>query len=107
MERASLAFGGSPFAVTFSGFDQKSVKLVEQRFVVRQMAMQELLRIGVVTERRDQIVALQDAARVSISDKERLFPRVEQDGIHGFRPQAPQGKKLVSKPVRRPGKEFA
>ena len=105
MQRAAFALRRLSLAIAFSGFDQESVELVKNRFILRQILVQELLYGGIALARRNQPMPCQDTARIGVGDKKGLLPGVEQDGIHGFRPKSSQSEQLVSKSLRRLGKK--
>jgi hypothetical protein len=105
LEWATFALRRLSLANAFSGFDQKSVELVKNSLIVRQMLMQELLRGGVAVARGDQAMTCQDAARIGVRDEEGLLSGVEQDGIDGLRSKASQFEQLAADRLRGLGKE--
>ncbi len=63
--------------------------------------MQEILNRGVAGIQGHQPVTAEDAPRVSIRHKEGPPPRVQQDGVHGFRTKPLNAQEILSKNFRR------
>jgi hypothetical protein len=74
-----------PVAKAFGRLHQQGVKLIEQRFVRRQMLVKELLRGIVISRGGKKLVPRKDAARVSIRNKYGQPPGIEQNRVGGFR----------------------
>ena len=83
-----------PVAKAFGRLYQQGVKLIEQRFVRRQMLVKELLRGRVICRGGKKLMARKDAARVSIRNKYGLPPGIEQNRVGGFRADSFERQKL-------------
>ena len=93
-QRAFLTVRHVPVAIAFGRLHQQGVKLIEQRFVRRQMLVKELLRGIVIRRRGKKLVARKDAARVSVGNKYGLTAGIEQNGVGGFRADSVERQKL-------------
>ena len=83
-----------PVAKAFGRLYQQGVKLIEQRFVRRQMLVKELLRGMVICRGGKKLVARKDAARVSIRNKYGLPAGIEQNCVGGFHADSFERQKL-------------
>ena len=94
-----------PVAIAFGRLHQQGVKLIEQRFIRRQMLVKELLRGIVIRRRGKKLVPRKDAARVSIRNKYGLPAGIEQNCVGGFRADSLEGQKLRAGARGAQGKE--
>jgi hypothetical protein len=73
--------------VLLAGRDEQGVELVEQRGIGGKMSFQEGARVLVARRWRQQAMACEHPAGVGVGDEHRPAGRVEQDRVHGFRPE--------------------
>ena len=83
-----------PVAKAFGRLYQQGVKLVEQRFVRRQMLMKELLRGTVIGRGGKKLMTRKDAAGVSVRNKYGLPAGIEQNCVGRFHTDAFERQKL-------------
>ena len=72
-------------AISFACFHQQGVKLIEERFVGRQVLMKKLLRGIVVGGGGKQLMARKNAARVCVGNEYRMPAGIKQNGVRCFR----------------------
>ena len=78
----------------FAGMDDQGMVLVEEGGAGGEVALEEGANFLVRFFAPGKMVSLKDAPGVSVHDKDRMFPGVEQDGIGGFGADAVNGEKL-------------
>ena len=92
-------------AIAFGYLNQQGVELIEGRGVGGQVPVQELLSGFVARANPEELVTLEDAARVSIRDKHWLPSGIEQNSICGLEAKPFKSEKLPTTIIHGQGEQ--
>ena len=87
--------------------NDQSVEFIIQGYVGSEVALKELADVFVTEPRVGMAVTFEDAAGVSVDDKDRMLRGVEEDGFGGLRAYAVDGEQLIAQRLCWGSKHFA
>jgi len=97
--------------VKLAGLDDESVEFVEELGIAWELGFNERANLFVGAARislhfgREEIVAFEDAARVSVDNEDEVPASVKEDGVGGFRADAADGEELIAQSCGGGGEE--